>query len=283
QMKYFICKQGQQDQPIPGLLGFRKQDPAEVNPVIMNLNIENLEQGAYELVIEIRNQQNEFVASKAVTIQRSKPEVVMEDYLAVDLSNSFTLDLDRDRLERGLKSLTPVINTNYVPLIREALSSKDDNVLRKLLHQYYYAKNELYPDEPYGLYMKRVTEANALFGSLIDEGYETDRGYTYLKYGVPSDMVDVPDEINTYPYQIWVYYETPKGERNVKFVFYNPSLAGDNYVILHSTARDEITDRAWQRKLYKNNPVAGNRDNLEGTQVDTYFGGGRAGDFFNDY
>jgi hypothetical protein len=42
-------------------------------------------------------------------------------------------------------------------------------------------------------------------------------------------------------------------QRNVKFLFYNPSLAGDDFVTLHSTARGEISNPRWERDLYARN------------------------------
>jgi hypothetical protein len=42
-------------------------------------------------------------------------------------------------------------------------------------------------------------------------------------------------------------------QRNVKFLFYNPTLAGDDFVTLHSTARGEISNPRWERDLYARN------------------------------
>jgi hypothetical protein len=43
-------------------------------------------------------------------------------------------------------------------------------------------------------------------------------------------------------------------QQEVKFVFYDPDLAGNNYILLHSTMRGEINNPQWKRELYKNSP-----------------------------
>ncbi len=75
-----------------------------------------------------------------------------------------------------------------------------------------------------------------------------------MKYGKPNDIVAVDDDPVAPPYEIWVYYNFPKtNQKNVKFLFYNPSLAGEDFIMLHSTARGEINNPRWERTLYSRN------------------------------
>ena len=51
-----------------------------------------------------------------------------------------------------------------------------------------------------------------------------------------------------------MYYDFPKTkQKNVKFLFYNPTLAGEDFMLLHSNARGEINNPRWERELYKRN------------------------------
>ena len=73
--------------------------------------------------------------------------------------------------------------------------------------------------------MKVAEKVDLYFKSGFGYGFETDRGYTYLKYGPPADIVTVEDEPSAPPYEIWVYYDFPMtSQSNVKFLFYNPII-----------------------------------------------------------
>jgi hypothetical protein len=74
---------------------------------------------------------------------------------------------------------------------------------------------------------------------------------------VPSDVVTVETEQSAPPYEIWFYNQFPQtGQNNVKFLFYNPSLATNGYKLLHSNARGEVHNPQWEVELYRNAPQA---------------------------
>ena len=102
--------------------------------------------------------------------------------------------------------------------------------------------------------MEIARAADAKFKSGFRFGFETDRGRTYMRFGRPDDLIHVEDDPAAPPYEIWVYYNFPKTkQRNVKFLFYNPSLAGEDFILLHSNARGEINNPRWERILYARN------------------------------
>mgnify|MGYP000642777058 CR=1 FL=1 len=52
-----------------------------------------------------------------------------------------------------------------------------------------------------------------------------------MKYGEPNDIITQMSDPNAPPYEIWEYYEL-EGQQNVKFIFYNPSLAVNSMVLI---------------------------------------------------
>ncbi len=70
----------------------------------------------------------------------------------------------------------------------------------------------------------RVKLANANFGFLRRQGWETHRGQVLIKYGEPDQIEDYPFSLETYPLQIWHYYR--KG-RYRKFIFVDDGHDGD--------------------------------------------------------
>lgn len=63
------------------------------------------------------------------------------------------------------------------------------------------ARNEL-RDE----YYRRIRYANQYYPTANREGWETDRGMVYIKYGEPDQIERHPFEMDTKPSQIWYYY-----------------------------------------------------------------------------
>jgi GWxTD domain-containing protein len=94
-------------------------------------------------------------------------------------------------------------------------------------------------------YLKRVEYSNQHFKALGKKGWRTDRGRVFLKYGEPSEIERYPNQIDTKPYEIWYYNEIEGG---VIFIFGDLTNFSD-YQLIHSTARGELRDDNWQRRI----------------------------------
>jgi GWxTD domain-containing protein len=62
-------------------------------------------------------------------------------------------------------------------------------------------------------YYSRVARANQLFGS-FRQGWETDRGEVYIRFGPPDEVERHPYEVGQRPYEIWYYYDIQR-----RFIF----------------------------------------------------------------
>jgi GWxTD domain-containing protein len=131
----------------------------------------------------------------------------------------------------------------------ESLDSLDSK--RKYLYEFWLrrdtnpqtAVNEFRED-----YLKRVKLANDRYRTMNKDGYRTDRGRVMLVYGMPDQIDRYPNETNLKPYELWSYNSIEGG---VVFVFGDITGFSD-YELLHSTARGEIQDRNWQRRISAN-------------------------------
>ena len=75
---------------------------------------------------------------------------------------------------------------------------------------------------------------------------------------------------------IFLFYEGLEiyGQTNVKFLFYNPSKASNDFLLLHSNCFGEVQNPRWEIELYKSvsaTQAIGN-DPLNSTQVEDNFG-----------
>jgi len=90
-------------------------------------------------------------------------------------------------------------------------------------------------------YYKRVEYANEQFTSGFREGWKTDRGRIYIFYGQYDEIERFPSTSESNPYEIWHY---PNIQGGVIFIFVDRDALG-NYILAHSTHRDELHDQDW--------------------------------------
>lgn len=253
-IKYYVDKVGENPgEPI--LMRYKRMSPKEVNAMILSLNIQDLPTGDYILHLEIRNQQNEFVKGRSIPIKRANPYlgVKMEDYKKTAVIGSFVETMNNDQLTYCLKAIAMQIHQGFTRELNELVRSEDLVMKKRFLYTYWLTKDHNTPESTFYKYMKIVDTANHKFASTLGQGFESDRGYIFLKYGEPNEIMTESGDPAAPPYQIW-RYNTLGNQQEVKFVFYDPDLAGNNYILLHSTKRGELNNPNWKRELYKNSP-----------------------------
>ncbi len=262
---------------------YKKQTAKDINVVFAQLNISDLPSGNYNLNIEIKNKENVLLKSQKVFFQRSNPEkdINIEDISSINIADVFTNKYKSiDTLSEYIRCVRPIADD----LEKRFIDNNSKSTTLSFMQQYFYSfwakRNSVNPEQEWEYYRKQVDLVNNLYSSSIIKGYESDRGRIYLKHGSPNSITESKHEPSAYPYEIWHYYkigEEINRQVNVKFVFYNPELAGNDYTLLHSNARGEIQDRNWERRLSKRNNTLYNHDVINSD--DQY--GGRAIDNFN--
>ena len=200
------------------------------------------------------------------------------------LKDEFVGDLSLADLNYSLRAIAAVVDQNDSELLNLLIEGNELEAKRRFLYAYWSEKYPSFPEQGYDDFMKVARAIDVAYDSGFGHGFETDRGYIYLKYGQPDDIISVETEANAPPYEIWAYNQLQKtGQPNVKFLFYNPTLSPGNFQLLHSNGRGELQNANWQYELYKdspNNRVGGdfNPDFQIGDGV-----GRRAVEYFNDF
>lgn len=77
------------------------------------------------------------------------------------------------------------------------------------------------------------------------DGWNTDMGRTYIKYGEPDEIERHPSSRDVPPYEKWSYNNLQGG---VYFIFVELEGYG-TYTLVHSTAKNEIKDLRWLEKI----------------------------------
>lgn len=237
-------------------VGTQRKKPAPIDAVLTQMDISALESGNYLLTIEVRNSANELLQSRSLAFQRSNPFLQVQEKELTDdlLAQQFVQALEEPELRFAMRAIGPVVRDEESATIHEILRSGDLKKMRYYIFRYFVQRDANNPQEAYRQHIEIAKAADAKFKSGFRYGFESDRGRTYMRFGRPDDLIRVEDDPAAPPYEIWVYYNFPKtNQRNVKFLFYNPSLAGEDFIILHSNARGEINNPRWERVLYARN------------------------------
>ncbi len=97
-------------------------------------------------------------------------------------------------------------------------------------------------------FLARIYEADQKYKTSFKRGWKTDQGVVFLKYGPPTDIERHPSEAGTKPFEIWRYENLEGG---VIFVFIDRT-GFNQYELVHSTKRGELSDQNWQRLITPN-------------------------------
>ncbi len=253
-----------------GLIAHKRRPPAQVQPFLLQMDISTLPDGEYRLVVEIRNRLQELLSMRSVTFRRENPFLRMNalDLSQVNLDEEFVATLSADELRTSLRALTPKLPGKAQEALNALIKSDSLQAQRRYLFSYWASQHPNAPEMAYRRYMKVVEAVDQAFISGFRRGFETDRGYIYLKYGAPDDVETREQEPSAPPYEIWSYYQFPAtSQNNVKFIFYNPSLAPGDYVLLHSEAIGERQNPQWIRELYRHAPAEWDSNPIDGNDI----------------
>lgn len=258
-VSYFLEElSGEKTSGAKGLVHKRKS-PAEIVPMLQQVDISQLPSGNYNLVVEVKNKSGELLTKKSISFQRSNPyldqgqkDIVLDEE---ELSREFVGKMSLEELRYGLKAIAMQVDKTDGEVLNLIISEGKMAAMRLYLFSFWARENPVSPETAFKNYMSVAKAIDKKFQGGFGYGFETDRGYVYMKYGVPNDVVTVEDEQDAPPYEIWFYSQFPQtSQNNVKFIFYNPDLATNGHELLHSNARGEINNPNWEVLLYRNSP-----------------------------
>lgn len=253
------------------IVDFRHQrlKPLEVNVILAQLDISALPSGNYNFVVEIKDREQNLLSKRSLEFSRSNP---MADVMVFEAEQDEVLTwldtLSEARIEYAMMALEPtlpgqdVVTLNY--LLENGKLAYKKNFLYHIWNQRYGA----YAEQGFHQYMDVADAINNMFKSGMGYGFETDRGRVYLKYGRPDERIRIEDDQGAFPYEIWYFNKMEEtGQTNVRFMFYNPDLATNHFILLTSTCRGERQNPRWELQLYRNSGASQNDNSIDARSV----------------
>jgi GWxTD domain-containing protein len=215
------------------------------------VNVSNLNQGTYTLVVliadtltrEAVSSRKKFFVYNPGQTAAAPSTGVGGDVMSSEYGMMTETDLDRE-----------FASARYIALEDEMSqyeSLKSLEAKRKFVFEFWKRRDRT-PGTPENEtkqeYAKRVEYSNQNFHTGMREGWRTDRGRVWIIYGQPDEIERHANEIDTRPYEIWYYHGIEGG---VLFAFVDKSGFSD-YILVHSTHRNELRDDDWQRQIKTN-------------------------------
>ncbi|MBL0343093.1 MAG: GWxTD domain-containing protein [Bacteroidetes bacterium] len=278
---FYFIESAESKKVVESLQGFSRQNPEKVNAIMREIPISTLPSGNFNLVIEIRNQQNEVLAVNSSFFQRSN---VVElpadaDFKDRDVTNTFASFItNKDSLIVYISCLQPIAHPLEQTFLNNQLKLADVTIMQKFLYDFWVKRNPINPEQSWREYYTEVIKVKQEFSTRILPGYATERGRVYLQYGPPNARSKNYTEPSAYPYEIWHYYKM-ENQTNRKFVFYNPDLVTNDFTLLHSDAQGEPVNDQWQLIIHKRDTQSNDFDQqIKGTD---YYGNKATENFVN--
>jgi GWxTD domain-containing protein len=246
------------NQPVNEFASIKREESKPVIVILNEFDISKLPSGNYNLILSLKDKNNVEIVKGSTFFQRANPSMDSQalDYASIDVKNSFTNQIvSADTLREFVKSLHPIATEMEKLFINYQAKNAPLATLQQFFHKFWETRSPFNPKEGWEVYKQEVRKVNEAYSTQVKQGYDTDMGYVYLKYGAPNAIQDIPFETSSIdgepsiPYQIWQYYTLNTGERNKRFVFINSEVGAKDYTLVHSDVKGEIQNYNWPSQL----------------------------------
>lgn len=252
----------------------KKTSTLEKDVITKSVDISDLLTGSYHFLVELIDKDKTVYAFNHANFQVLRPKRDIELLASQDaqFETSFVQQLANNELKYALKAIAPRISGLKAEILNAVLQEDNIKTKRYFLYAFWKEYSPEYPKEAFDKYMEVAKAVDNKYDNNVGYGFENDRGYYFLKYGKPDQIIVEDHEPSAPPYEIWIYNLIQTGETNVKFLFYNPSLSHNDFEILHSTCNSDIRNAQWQLLLYGDSPNENQGNAIDATSVGDNFG-----------
>lgn len=195
----------------PVLVRERLSVPAGTTPASFRIPTTDLTVGDYALTIRLETPDGELIA------ETERPFSV----------RWMGLDAQIADLDQAIAQLRYVAREREIRAMRQAPTPAE----RLRLFRAFWDERDPSPGTPRNERMEeyyfRVAYANERYSRLRDQGWSTDRGEVYIRFGEPDEIETHPFNFGTRPYQIWTYYRSGR-----RFIFVDETGGGDYQLLV---------------------------------------------------
>jgi GWxTD domain-containing protein len=240
----------------------------DVVPVLRQIDISELPTGNYYLSLVVIDSKMSEINEKKYFFERTNNEsFVLDENIALD--PAFELSIPKDSVAYYLASLIPIAKGQSTITILRTLKEKDDEKSIKLIQSFWLSTETANAYNSWLRYKAQVQYVEKLFSNTFYAGFESDRGRVYLQYGAPTNVTSRIMTTEEFPHEIWQYNKIGKAS-NRHFVFYNPDMVANSFVLLHSDLIGEKKNMNWPIALQYKDAFNGDTNNQDSGVPNTF-------------
>ena len=181
------------------------------NPATLRLETDRFRVGDYVLSIRLETPDGQLLS------ERNKPFSVRWMGLEGQISD----------IDDAISQLRYVAREGEIRAMRNATTPEE----KARLFQAFWDRRDPSPgtrrNERMEEYYYRVAYANEQYGRFRDQGWNTDRGEVYIRFGEPDMVERHPFNYGTKPYEIWYY-----NRHGRRFIFVDDTGLGDYHLLI---------------------------------------------------
>ena len=236
-------------QPIEGLQKRSERPLRNPDVLVGNFDLSLLPSGSYFLRVALLNSRNESIVERSRKFFVYNPHIqqVVSRGLEEDFETSQYATMGIDEVDQMMAHIEVIATENERTRIRNI---QDLEERRRFLMNFWQMRDPN-PNTPINEFQEefyqRLQYANDRYTTSFDEGWQTDRGRTLIKYGSPTNVDPHLFDRGFRPYEVWEYNNIP-GEGQAIFVFADRDGYGF-FELLHSTVTGERKLANWQNEI----------------------------------
>lgn len=237
--------------PLPGHETRSERTVRPVDVVAARMDISTLPSGIYHLRLVVLDEANQSVAEQSKRFYVINPDVERPQVGPDVMSYEETLfaSMVEEELALNVRHARVIASSREEEQIRQ-LNTDEDR--RRFLTAFWTARDEdglPSSNQARRTFYERLSFVNDRYREVGQDGYETDRGRIYLKYGPPTEIDRRIFEANAFPHEIWAYDNIP-GEGRSVFVFVD-RFSSDRFELLHSDVTGEVSIPNWRSEIVR--------------------------------
>lgn len=249
---YSFISQTSIPQPVSGLQRRTQREVRSPDVLVGSFDIGALASGSYLLNVVLLASDNRAIVERTRKFFVYNPAVQVEEATAsVDVAyeSSIYASMTKEEVDEQIRYAKVIATENE----RGEFDRAKGLEARKRSLQNFWQRRDPNPSTPLNEfreeYFSRIQYARDRYSSTHAEGWQTDRGRAYLKYGMPAHVSPHHYERGSVPYEIWEYDNIP-GEGSAMFVF--ADVGGFNeFELIHSNVSGERTSLDWRSEVRK--------------------------------
>ena len=241
-----------QPNPLSGKQTRTQRTARPVDVIVGQMDVSDLPSGIYALNMAILGPGNESIAESRKRVFVINPDVERPGGTPnLDYEETLFAVMTGEELDLNLQHALVVSTQGEQSQISDLRANGTDEERRGFLASFWRSRDqEPNPlvNDGYEQFQERLRIVNQSFREPgVGDGFKSDRGRTYIKYGPPANVERNTFDKDLIPHEVWQYENVP-GEGAALFVFAD-RYSSNRFDLIHSTVRGEVSLADWQREL----------------------------------